>query len=81
MRKRTTMTRSEKQAAIGHRLYILRLENDMSQYDLGKAIGVADSTICRWEQSARYMTVGHLEKLCEVLGCSIEYLVTGKEKQ
>lgn len=74
-------TVSEAQKGISHRLYMLRLENDMSQDDLAKAIGVAKSTIWRWEKGAHYMPAEYVSRLCKTLGCTMEHLLEGTEER
>lgn len=58
----------------------LRIQNGLSQTELGKEIGVTLRTIRGWEVEGRFPRNHALyEKLAEVLGCEVAYLMTDKE--
>ena len=47
----------------------------MTQGELGKAVGVSNNTISRYETSIREPTIAMWEKLASVLNVTPEYLV------
>lgn len=64
----------------GEKLRELRLQNGISQTELGKEIGVDLRTIRSWEVEGRCPRKQVIyQKLAESLGCEMEYLLTDKE--
>ena len=57
------------------RLKELRAEKGVSALKLSKAIGVADSTIGRWENDKRVPTIENLYALAVYFGVSADYLI------
>ena len=58
----------------------LRIQNGLSQTELGKEVGVTLRTVRGWEVESRFPRNHSLyEKLAEVLGCEVSYLMTEKE--
>ena len=58
----------------------LRNQNGISQTQLAKEVGVTLRTIRGWEIEGRFPRNHALyEKLAEVLGCEVSYLMTDKE--
>lgn len=61
----------------GEKVRELRNMKDLSQADLGKAVGVTLRTVRNWEVEGRYPKDRDIyTKLAEVLGCNINYLMT-----
>ena len=59
----------------------LRNDKGISQTELGKAVGVTLRTVRGWEIEGRYPRNRDLyEKLAEVLGCDVAYLMTDTEE-
>ena len=56
------------------RLKDLRIENNISQKQLGKEIGVSSTCIVRWEQGSRIPTLDAASKVAQFFGVSIDYL-------
>lgn len=46
---------------------------------LGKIASVPESTISRWRDQCKYPSVEKVIKMAEAVGCSVEFLVTGKD--
>lgn len=64
----------------GEKLRELRLQNGISQTELGKEIGVDLRTIRSWEVEGRCPRKQVIyQKLAESLGCEMEYLLSDKE--
>lgn len=57
------------------RLKELRLENNMSTTALGKAIGVSDASISRWENGVHDIKGIELFALAKFFGVSAGYLI------
>ena len=58
----------------------LRKQKNLSQTDLGKAVGVSLRTVRGWEVEGRYPKQHDIYgKLAEVLGCDVSYLMSDTE--
>ncbi|WP_304598899.1 helix-turn-helix domain-containing protein [Lactobacillus intestinalis] len=57
-----------------NRLKELRKENNLSQRELGKAIGVTGQAISLYERGDREPKLKILEKLADYFGVSVDYL-------
>ncbi|WP_272674560.1 MULTISPECIES: LexA family protein [unclassified Providencia] len=64
---------------IGDRIKLRRKEMKLRQAELGKKVGVSGSAISQWESGITSPDGGNLIALASSLGCSPEYLVTGKQ--
>ena len=64
---------------IGQRIKELRIKKEMTQAELAELLFVSDRTISKWEQEKGNPDINTLESLSNVLGVSIDYLITGKE--
>lgn len=49
----------------------MRVNRDMTQEDLGKALGVTKQTVCNWE-TGKCMTLGALVKLAEFFNVPLD---------
>ena len=54
-------------------IYIARVENDFSQCELAKLVGVSCVTISRWENGSRVPNASYLASLANALGVDINY--------
>lgn len=50
----------------------IRYESKLSQRDLAKRIGIAQSTIARMEKNMHSMSIGNFTKLLDALGYKLE---------
>ena len=60
------------------RIYLSRLlgERRMSQKELSKQTGIRPNTINEWyHEIAVSLRVEHIDRICEVLGCSVDELI------
>ncbi|MBQ7880388.1 MAG: helix-turn-helix transcriptional regulator [Clostridia bacterium] len=53
----------------------LKQELGLSNMKIGKAIGVGDTTVCRWENGKADIKSKELVKLAKFFGVSTDYLV------
>lgn len=58
-----------------NRIAILRKERKLSQKELGAVIGVAQNTICNWENGKRDPDYDSLKKMAFFFNCSTDYLL------
>lgn len=61
----------------GARLSRLRKERKLKRYDVAEPLGVDAETVARYERDEREPKVSDAVKIANILGVSIEYLVTG----
>ena len=60
---------------LGERLRSLRENRGFTQNDLGERLGVTGAAIGQWENSRRYPDSSMLEKLADLFGVSVDYLL------
>ena len=65
---------------IGERVHILLEEKGKKQKDLADFLGTGTSTVHGWKQGNRNPSSEMLLPICEFFDISIEYLLTGKER-
>lgn len=63
---------------LGYRLRELRKENNMSQEDLGKLLGVTKVSVSGYENGNRVPSLDILNQILDVFGVSADYLM-GRE--
>lgn len=56
---------------IGERIYYCRVENHMTQKELGEKAGIDPSTIRKYESGRLNPKIGTLRKIAEALGCKV----------
>lgn len=61
------------------RLKQLRLENNMLQKELAEKIGVARSSVTKYELGTGEPNLETLLKLCDIFDCSLDYLLGRSE--
>ncbi|NSK76043.1 helix-turn-helix domain-containing protein [Blautia massiliensis (ex Durand et al. 2017)] len=59
---------------IGNRITKLRLKNCMSLRDFGNVLGVADTTVLRWENNDARIAFEDAIKMCERFRVSLNWL-------
>ena len=57
----------------------LRKDKHLTQTKLAEMLNVDPSLISKWESADSAPNIDTLLKLCEILECSTDYLLTGKE--
>lgn len=56
---------------VGERIYYCRMENHMTQKELGEKAGIDPSTIRKYESGRLNPKIGTLRKIAEALGCKL----------
>lgn len=64
-----------------NRIALLRKERNLKQKELGAIIGVAQNTVCNWENGKREPDHESLKELAAFFGCSIDYLLRRTDKR
>ena len=64
--------------SVGERISELRIQKNLSQYQLAKALDVSRQAVSKWENDQSEPDTLNLIHLADVLDSDIEYLATGK---
>ena len=56
-----------------------RIENGLSQEELALKLFISRTLISKWENGAIYPSYNNMEKLAEIMGVSIDYLLSNEE--
>ena len=56
-------------------LRVFRERDKISQIELAERVGVAQNTICQWENGARRPNIDMLIRLTEIFGCTADELL------
>ena len=67
-----------KSYSFGNFLHELRMRAGLTQYQLGALVGVSDKAVSKWENGSSAPQIGVLYKLSEVLGISVDGLLSCK---
>jgi putative transcriptional regulator len=60
---------------LGERLKASRIARRESRTALAAAVGVSESTACRWERGTSIPNAEMLSRLADALGCSTDHLL------
>ena len=63
-----------------NRIAELRKKKKMNQKELGSIVGVAQNTICNWENEKREPDYDSLIKMADYFGVSVDFLLGRDEK-
>ena len=66
---------------IGKRIAHLRKEKGLTQEDLANAMGVSPQAVSKWENDQTCPDISALPKLAEILGVTVDELLTGKTEE
>lgn len=61
------------------RLINVRREKGLTQEELAARLGVTPQAVSKWERSTSYPDIVLFSSLCEILNCSMDYLLNGKQ--
>ena len=64
---------------IGSHIRDCRKEKEISQFGLGKAVGIDQTLISRIERNKRKVTADELPKFAQALGTTVDELLNPKE--
>ncbi|MDE5756205.1 MAG: helix-turn-helix domain-containing protein [Clostridia bacterium] len=65
----------------GERLYQLRKQKYISQEELADTLNLSRQSISKWELDQTYPDIDNLVRLAEYFEVSVDYLVTGEDKE
>ncbi len=65
---------------IGYNIKRMRHSKRMLQQELADALGVSKSTVGMWETDKREPNIETINRIAEVLGCSVSYLIEDNRK-
>lgn len=66
------------------RIYLNKLldEKNMTQAELARLTHIRPSTVCdMYNNNCAFIKIEHIERICEVLSCGVEDLISCKEKR
>lgn len=63
---------------VGERLFQCRTRDFLSRKELAERAGVPIYTVKRMERGEEAVSIDDAQKICEALGCSTDYILTGK---
>ena len=66
---------------IGLRIQNMRIDRNLTGADIGAYIGVLANQVSRIETGKARCKLEHIYVLCQVLSCSADYLLFGKEEK
>ena len=66
------------QQQIGKFIQALRKEKELTQKDLAQMLGVTDRAISKWENGRGMPDVSLMKPLCDILGITINELLSGE---
>lgn len=58
----------------------LRLENDMTQLDLGEKLNYSDKAVSKWERGESVPDIGVLKQMADMFSVSLDYLVESEHE-
>ena len=65
---------------VNERMFELMLRKNIKMVDLAKYLSVNKTVISAWKNRGTNPPIEYVVQICELLEVSIEYLITGKEK-
>lgn len=63
---------------MGDIISALRRENGLTQKELADRLNITDKAVSKWERNVAYPDTATIPKLAEILGVSVEELMTAK---
>ncbi len=73
------MTKALDKKEIGYRVKNLRIEREIAQTELARAIGVSQTHLSNIETGKVGLTTENVVKLAEVLDCSLDEILLGRK--
>jgi len=67
--------------AIARRLAMVRKDLGFGKKETARILGLHEETWSSWERGKQIPDLPHLAMLCRVLGCSMDFIVFGKEQE
>lgn len=66
---------------LGKRIAMLRRQKELKQETLANALGVSPQAVSKWENDQTCPDINLLPKLAELLGVSVDELLSGKKEE
>lgn len=66
---------------IGNRISYLRKEKGITQEEMAEKLGVTPQAVSKWENDISYPDILLLPKLAEILGVTVDELLSGEHKK
>lgn len=66
---------------ISERIFSIMKTKRITQAELAEALGITQPSVGNWKTRGTTPPMEYLPKICEVLGVSWEYLITGEENK
>lgn len=66
---------------LGKRIAMLRRQRGLKQEDLANTLGVSSQAVSKWENDQTCPDISLLPKLAELLGVSVDELLSGKKNE
>ena len=66
---------------LGKRIAALRKEKELKQDTLAEVLGISPQAVSKWENDQTCPDISLLPKLAELLGVSVDELLSGKKKE
>lgn len=73
-----TLKEKQRKAMVARRVAKVRKQKGLTQHDLAEAMGCTQGLISQYEAGQSNLSLSILIDICDVLGCSIDYLL-GRE--
>ena len=69
------------ETTLGNRIAMLRRKKDLKQDDLAEMLGVSPQAVSKWENDQSCPDISLLPKLSQILGVTVDELLTGKTEE
>lgn len=73
-------TQKDKNSVIAERIKLIRMQKEISQSKIAKALNLTTTAYCRIENNQTQLTINNLFKISEVLNSSIQELMNIKSE-
>lgn len=73
-----TLEKKQLHSMVARRIKEVRTQKGMNQHGLAQAVGCTQSLISQYESAVAEVYLDQILKICEALGCSVDYLL-GRE--
>lgn len=77
---RTVTVKDEERIHIAQRINQLRLDENISQIEFGKRVGVGKLAVTRWENRVQIPSVKAIKKMAEKFNTTPEWILYGSDE-
>ena len=68
------------ETTLGRRIAVLRKEKGLKQEELAEKLGISGQAVSKWENDQTCPDISLLPKLAQILGVSVDELLSGKQE-